>query len=180
MIQWALFGLYPYLESLWMQYNIVMHLSFTGELKNWNFHLHFWHDWSGLAPVRYSMCSLFWVVLHTLLHFHPSRMTCIEYISELPCSLAFICVQDISEKEERMVRGYPQVLCLLGLLGQSVSAMKILFPFCLKVASSPGFSAVSKSQSYTTVGESSPIFPHLPFYLQNYHDNSFNNHFACL
>ena len=69
-------------------------------------------------------------------------MTCIEYISELPCSLAFICVQDISEKEERMVRGYPQVLCLLGLLGQSVSAMKILFPFCLKVASSPGFSAI--------------------------------------
>ena len=107
-------------------------------------------------------------------------MTCIEYISELPCSLAFICVQDISQKEERMVRGYPQALCLLGLLGQSVSAMKVLFPFCLKVASSPGFSAVSKSQSYITVGESSPIFPHLPFYLQNYHDNSFNNHFACL
>ena len=29
--------------------------------------------------------------------------------------------------------------------------MKVMFPFCLKVASSPGFSAVGKTHSYTTV-----------------------------
>ena len=104
-LHWALFGLHPYIESLWIQYDIVMHLSFI-ELKNWNFHLHFWHDWSGVAPVRYSVSSLFWVILHTLLYFHPSRMTCIEYISELPRSLASICVQDISKKEEGRVRDY--------------------------------------------------------------------------
>ena len=45
----------------------------------------------------------------------------------------------------------PQALCLLGLLGLSVSPLKVMFPFCLKVASSPGFSAVSKTQSYTAV-----------------------------
>ena len=108
-LQWELFGLYPYLDLLRTQYNIVMQLRFIAELKTWSFHLHFWHDWSGLASMRYSMCSLFWIVLPTLHRFHPSRM-----ISEVPCSLASICVQDISEKEERRVRGYPQALCLLG------------------------------------------------------------------